>query len=92
MRNNTFFKKVLPGLAICIFAASAQYNPAYADSAATNFANSVGNFDSGVIDTTNLLQFKEYEFKASEENKEKHKDTGEIISIYRRRINEPYLR
>lgn len=79
MRNNTFFKKVLPGLAICIFAASAQYNPAYADSAATNFANSVGNFDSGVIDTTNLLQFKEYEFKASEENKEKHKDTGEII-------------
>ena len=33
MRNNTFFKKVLPGLAICIFAASALYNPAYADSA-----------------------------------------------------------
>ncbi len=79
MRNNTFLRKVVPLTALIISAAAIQTLPAYADSSATNFNNPVGNFDAGVIDTTNLIQFKEYEFKASEENKEKHKDSGEII-------------
>ena len=79
MRNNTFLRKVVPLTALIISAAAVQTLPAYADSSATNFNNPVGNFDAGVIDTTNLIQFKEYEFKASEENKEKHKDSGEII-------------
>ena len=79
MRNNTFLRKVVPLTALIISAAAIQTLPAYADTAATSFTNPVGNFDAGVIDTTNLIQFKEYEFKASEENKEKHKDSGEII-------------
>lgn len=79
MRNSTFLRKVVPLTALIISAAAIQTLPAYADSSATNFNNPVGNFDAGVIDTTNLIQFKEYEFKASEENKEKHKDSGEII-------------
>lgn len=79
MRNNTFLRKVVPLTALIISAAAIQTLPAYADSSATSFNNPVGNFDAGVIDTTNLIQFKEYEFKASEENKEKHKDSGEII-------------
>ena len=79
MRNNTFLRKVVPLAALIISAAAVQTLPAYADSSATSFNNPVGNFDAGVIDTTNLIQFKEYEFKASEENKEKHKDSGEII-------------
>lgn len=79
MRNNTFLRKVVPLTALIISAAAIQTFPAYADTSATNFNNPVGNFDAGVIDTTNLIQFKEYEFKASEENKEKHKDSGEII-------------
>lgn len=79
MRNNVFLRKVVPLTALIISAAAIQTLPAYADTAATSFTNPVGNFDAGVIDTTNLIQFKEYEFKASEENKEKHKDSGEII-------------
>ena len=79
MRNNTFLRKVVPLTALIISAAAIQTLPAYANTAATSFTNPVGNFDAGVIDTTNLIQFKEYEFKASEENKEKHKDSGEII-------------
>ena len=79
MRNNVFLRKVVPLAALLITAAAIQTLPACADPYATNFNNPVGNFDAGVIDTTNLIQFKEYEFKASEENKEKHKDSGEII-------------
>lgn len=79
MRNNVFLRKVVPLMALVVSAAAIQTLPAYADTAATSFTNPVGNFDAGVIDTTNLIQFKEYEFKASEENKEKHKDSGEII-------------
>ena len=54
-------------MALVVSAAAIQTLPAYADTAATSFTNPVGNFDA------------EYEFKASEENKEKHKDSGEII-------------
>ena len=79
MRNNVFLRKVVPLAALLVSATVIQTLPAYADASATNFSNPVGNFDAGVIDTTNLIQFKEYEFKASEENKEKHKDSGEII-------------
>lgn len=79
MRNNVFLRKVVPLMALVVSAAAIQTLPVYADTAATSFTNPVGNFDAGVIDTTNLIQFKEYEFKASEENKEKHKDSGEII-------------
>lgn len=76
MKNN-ILKTMLPLTAICV--ATAVSIPAYADTMDTSMNSPIGNFDSGVIDTTNLLQFKEYEFKASEERKEKHKDSGEII-------------
>ena len=77
MKNN-IFRTILPITALCMFVAAGQ-NPAFADAAATSMGSSIGNFDSGVIDTSNLLQFKEYEFKASEERKEKHKESGQII-------------
>ena len=78
MKSNNIFKKVVPLTALCAIIAATQ-NPVFADAAATSMGSPIGNFDSGVIDTTNLMQFKEYEFKASEERKEKHKDSGEII-------------
>ncbi len=78
MKNNNILKRMLPLTAFCLIATMAQ-SPVFADAAATSMGSSIGNFDSGVIDTSNLLQFKEYAFKASEERKEKHKDSGEII-------------
>ncbi len=78
VKSNNIFKSVLPLTAMCVVIAAAQ-NPVFADASATSMGSSIGNFDSGVIDTTNLMQFKEYEFKASEERKDKHKDSGEII-------------
>ena len=77
MKSNNILKGMLPLTALCIMIAAAQV-PVYADAAATSMGSSIGNFDSGVIDTSNLLQFKEYEFKASEERKEKHKESGQI--------------
>ena len=76
MRNN-IFKSVLPITAFCLALTFTQ-NPVFADAAATSMGSNIGNFDSGVIDSSNLMQFKEYEFKASEERRDKHKESGEI--------------
>lgn len=78
MKNNNIFKRALPFTALC-FAFATTIAPVFADASATNLGSPIGNFDSGVIDTSNLINFKEYEFKASEERRDKHKETGEII-------------
>ncbi len=40
--------------------------------------NPFGNFDSGVIDQSNIRQFKEYEIKAREERSKEHKEDVDI--------------
>lgn len=76
MKSNNILGKMLPLTALCV--AIACQSPVYADAASTAAGSVLGNFDSGVIDNSNLLQFKEYQFKASEEKKEKHKESGQI--------------
>ena len=44
----------------------------------TSMGSPFGNFDSGIIDTSNLIQFKQYDYKPSEENPKKHKHNGQI--------------
>ena len=78
MKHINIFTRMLPMTALCVMLATCQH-PAYADASATSMGSNIGNFDSGVIDTSNLLEFKGYEFKASEERKEKHIESGEII-------------
>ena len=76
MKSKDIFKKVMP-LATLAIAIMVMGQPVSAETN-TNFGSNIGNFDSGVIDTYNLMHFKEYEFKASEERRDKHKEGGDI--------------
>lgn len=46
--------------------------------AETNFNSPMGHYDSGIIDQSNLRQFKEYEIKAREERNNEHKGDEQI--------------
>ena len=67
----------MPLTAICMTMLFSQ-QCASADGRDTTYSSTMGRFDSGVIDSTNLMEFKEYEFRASEERKERHKDGNDI--------------
>ena len=70
--KNKFLGTSIPLIALCLLIstgasfADGQYRPTF------------GNFDSGVIDQSNLRQFKEYEMKAREERSDEHRGNESI--------------
>ncbi len=72
--RNKFLKTYIPMMALCMFMTT---NACFAD-ASTNLMSPMGNFDSGIIDQSNIRQFKEYEMKAREERNDEHRGNEQI--------------
>lgn len=72
--KNNFSRLSLPLLALCLTVSTGACFAA----ADTSLRSPIGNFDSGIIDQSNLRQFKEYEIKAREERNEEHRGDEQI--------------
>jgi len=72
--KNKFLKTYMPAFALCMLVST---GVCFAD-ASTQFGSQMGNYDMGVIDQSNIRQFKEYEVKAREERSDEHRGDEQI--------------